>query len=125
MRTMRVRGDTLPSATETTATAYIVRTGIAPFSETDEQGNISSGYTWNEIRLDIAEYQIVREGKLPAGATWTNPLRRIRLLAQLEATDYIAAKLAEAEGDELVQLRQEYAQTIVQRKAWRAEINSL
>ena len=42
-----------------------------------------------------------------------------------ETTDYIAAKLAEAEGDELAQLRTEYAETIAQRRAWRTEINSL
>lgn len=125
MRSMRVRGDALPSAQESTATAYIVRTGIAPFSETDEQGNVSQGYEWTELRLEPGEYQLVREGKLPAGAVWDNRLRRIRLLAQLEATDYVAAKLAEAEGEELAQLRQEYAEIIAQRKAWRAAINSL
>lgn len=125
MRKLKVRGDTLPATTEQTSTAYIVRTNIQPFSDTDEQGNVSSGYSWNELRLDIGEYQLIREGKLPAGATWTAPLRRIRLLAQLESTDYIAAKLAEAEGAELAQLRQEYAETIAQRKAWRIEINSL
>ena len=125
MKKMKVRGDTLPAETELTSTAYIARSDIQPFSETDEQGNVSSGYSWNEIRLDIGEYQLVREGKLPAGTTWTAPLRRIRLLAQLEATDYVAAKLAEAEGDELAQLRAEYAETIAQRKAWRIEINSL
>ena len=125
MRSMRVRGDALPSAQESTATAYIVRTGIAPFSETDEQGNVSQGYEWTELRLEPGEYQLVREGKLPAGAVWDNRLSRIRLLAQLEATDYVAAKLAEAEGEELAQLRQEYAEIIAQRKAWRAAINSL
>ncbi|MBQ6357377.1 MAG: hypothetical protein IJI97_00275 [Clostridia bacterium] len=125
MRSMRVRGDALPSAQESTATAYIVRTGIVPFSETDEQGNVSQGYEWTELRLEPGEYQLVREGKLPAGAVWDNRLRRIRLLAQLEATDYVAAKLAEAEGEELAQLRQEYAEIIAQRKAWRAAINSL
>ncbi|MBR2697722.1 MAG: hypothetical protein IKE76_03950 [Clostridia bacterium] len=125
MRSMRVRGDALPSAQESTATAYIVRTGIVPFSETDEQGNVSQGYEWTELRLEPGEYQLVREGKLPAGAEWDNRLRRIRLLAQLEATDYVAAKLAEAEGEELAQLRQEYAEIIAQRKAWRAAINSL
>ena len=125
MRSMRVRGDALPPAQESTATAYIVRTGIAPFSETDEQGNVSQGYEWTELRLEPGEYQLVREGKVPAGAVWDNRLRRIRLLAQLEATDYVAAKLAEAEGEELAQLRQEYAEIIAQRKAWRAAINSL
>ena len=125
MRSMRVRGDALPSAQESTATAYIVRTGIVPFSETDEQGNVSQGYEWTELRLEPGEYQLVREGKVPAGAEWDNRLRRIRLLAQLEATDYVAAKLAEAEGEELAQLRQEYAEIIAQRKAWRAAINSL
>ena len=125
MRSMRVRGDALPSAQESTATAYIVRTGILPFSETDEQGNVSQGYEWTELRLEPGEYQLVREGKLPAGAEWDSRLCRIRLLAQLEATDYVAAKLAEAEGDELAQLRQEYAEIIAQRKAWRAAINSL
>lgn len=125
MRSMRVRGDALPSAQESTATAYIVRTGIVPFSETDEQGNVSQGYEWTELRLEPGEYQLVREGKLPAGAMWDNRLCRIRLLAQLEATDYVAAKLAEAEGEELAQLRQEYAEIIAQRKAWRAAINSL
>ena len=125
MRSMRVRGDALPSAQESTATAYIVRTGIVPFSETDEQGNVSQGYEWTELRLEPGEYQLVREGKVPAGAVWDNRLRRIRLLAQLEATDYVAAKLAEAEGEELAQLRQEYAEIIAQRKAWRAAINSL
>lgn len=125
MRSMRVRGDALPSAQESTATAYIVRTGIVPFSETDEQGNVSQGYEWTELRLEPGEYQLVREGKLPAGAVWDDRLRRIRLIAQLEATDYVAAKLAEAEGEELAQLRQEYAEIIAQRKAWRAAINSL
>ena len=103
----------------------LFRSGIVPFSETDEQGDTQSGYAWTELRMEPAEYHLVREGKLPAGCTWTAQLRRIRLLAQLEATDYIAAKLAEAEGDELAQLRTEYAEIIAQRRAWRTEINSL
>lgn len=125
MQTMRVKGDSLPAETQETATAYIVRENIQPFSETMEDGTVIQGYEWNETRVAPSELPLIEEGVLPAGATWTTALRRIRLLAQLKATDYVAAKLAEAEGDELAQLRQEYAGVIAQRKAWRAEINTL
>lgn len=125
MRTMTVRGDSSPRTAELTENAYIIRKGIQPFADTQEDGTVSQGYTWTEVRLDREEYLAVREGRLPPGAAWTADLRRIRLLAQLEETDYIAAKLAEAEGDELTQLRAEYAGIIAQRKAWRVEINSL
>ncbi len=123
---MTVRGDYLPAKTEQTSTEYIVREGIAPFSETKEDGTVEEGYSWTETRLTLAEQRLVEKGELPAGASWTTALRRIHLLAELAATDYIAAKLAEATTDEeSAALRAEYAQVIADRKAWRAEINSL
>lgn len=122
MQTMTVRGDSSPAGIERTTTAVIVRQGITPFSETMEDGTVVQGYTWTETRLSPAEAEGIEAGRIPAENT---ACRRLRLLAQLSATDYVAAKLAEAEGEELAQLRQEYATIIAQRKAWRAEINSL
>jgi len=122
MKTYTVRGDSTPAQIERAQTVTIVREGIQPFTEPQEDGTVIQGYTWTETRLSPAETEGIEAGRIPAENT---ACRRLRLLAQLTATDYVAAKLAEAEGDELAQLRQEYAEILSQRRAWRAEINSL
>jgi len=122
MKTDTVRGDSIPAQIERAQTVVIIREGIQPFSEPQEDGTVIQGYLWSETRLSPAEAEGIEAGRIPAENT---ACRRLRLLAQLSATDYVAAKLAEAEGEELAQLRQEYAPIIAQRKAWRAEINSL
>ena len=86
MRTMTVRGDLLPQENERTANAYILRKDIAPYEERDEQGNVSTGYTWTEIRMDIGEYDTICNGKLPAGAAWNADLHRIFRQAQHDRT---------------------------------------
>ena len=48
------------------------------------------------------------------------------LKTQLSNTDYVVIKIAEsADAEEQAQLREEYAEVITNRKAWRAEINEL
>lgn len=49
------------------------------------------------------------------------------LKAQLAATDYIAAKLAEVAGseEEYAAIKEEYAEELAQRAEWRAKINEL
>ena len=50
-----------------------------------------------------------------------NAVMRIAILkSQLDATDYIAAKLAEG-----VATKEEYADKLAEREAWRAEINEI
>lgn len=121
MQTYNVKGDEIPAGIERTSTAVIVRSGVSPFSETQEDGTVVQGYQWTETRLTPAEASLAEAGKVAD----TPVTRRLYLLARLADTDYVAAKLAEAEGEELAQLRQEYATVIAQRKQWRAEINSL
>lgn len=53
--------------------------------------------------------------------------RRIaELKGQLDSTDYVVIKITESDdAEEQAQLREEYAEVITNRKAWRAEINEL
>lgn len=52
--------------------------------------------------------------------------RIAELKAQLDSTDYVVLKIAEADtAEEQAQLREHYAEVIANRKAWRAEINEL
>lgn len=53
------------------------------------------------------------------------PLRVAELREKLASTDYVAAKLAEADGAARNALLAEYADTLAARRAWRAEINTL
>lgn len=51
---------------------------------------------------------------------------RIAALKQLLAnTDYVAAKLAEVDGEQRAALLAEYAEVLEQRRAWRREIGEL
>lgn len=48
------------------------------------------------------------------------------LKGKLATTDYVVVKMMEADTEEeRIQLRQEYADIINQRKEWRAQINQL
>lgn len=52
--------------------------------------------------------------------------RIAELKGQLDSTDYVIIKIAEADTtEEQAQLREHYAEVITNRKAWRAEINEL
>lgn len=54
-----------------------------------------------------------------------NQERITKLKQMLADTDYVAAKLAEVDGEERAALLAEYAEVLAQRKAWRNEINNL
>lgn len=102
MRTMTVRGDSSPRTDELTENAYIIRKGIQPFEDTQEDGTVSQGYTWTEVRLEREEYLAVREGRLPPGAAWTTDLRRIERGALLDRADVLLAEAEDhiaADGD--------------------------
>lgn len=52
--------------------------------------------------------------------------RIAELKGELSDTDYVVIKIAESDNaEEQAQLREHYAEVIVNRKAWRAEINEL
>lgn len=54
------------------------------------------------------------------------PAERIDELKQrLADTDYVAAKLAEVDGEQRAALLAEYAEVLAQRQAWRSEIGKL
>ena len=51
---------------------------------------------------------------------------RLRLMMELSRTDYITAKIIEADTlEEQHAIREQYADMIAQRKQWRARINEL
>ena len=55
-----------------------------------------------------------------------SPQERIEeLQGKLAATDYVAAKLAEVDGEQRAALLEEYAEVLAQRQAWRREIGEL
>ena len=53
------------------------------------------------------------------------PQRVAELHAKLEETDYVAAKLAEVDGEERIEMLKYYSDILANRKAWREEIRSL
>ena len=55
MQTYNVKGDEIPAGIERTSTAVIVRSGVSPFSETQEDGTVVQGYQWTETRLTPAK----------------------------------------------------------------------
>lgn len=85
-----------------------------PLGFTDENGIANYKYSGGKIVHRTAEDKAGELAKLAA-------LREIEeLKAELAATDYIAAKIAEGAAT-----HEEYADKIAQRAAWRARINEL
>lgn len=84
----------------------------------DEYGIPLFEYVGGEIRPRAEE--AIAEERAPILAAEAAQERIEELKAQLAATDYIAAKIAEGSAT-----REEYADMIAQRQAWRAEINEL
>lgn len=53
------------------------------------------------------------------------PIRASELHQKLADTDYIAAKLAEVDGEERTEMLAHYADQLAQRRAWREELRSI
>lgn len=71
--------------------------------------------------------ELYEKGYAPAKPQETiNKERIIKLKAQLDSTDYVVIKIAEAETiEEQNMLREHYSDIIINRKHWREEINEL
>lgn len=126
MQSFTAEGSVRPSDYEKTTTARIIRENIQPYSRTEEDGSIIEGFTWKETRLTPEEAYLIEQGKgLYAQQNPSNAVKIVYYRGRLADTDYIIAKIAEAEGVEAQALRETYANLISQRKQWRAELNSL
>lgn len=98
--------------------AYAAAHGYKPYRAVPSPGGYyHHGYA--ETAEEIADVWT------PYTAAELAPLRVAELQEKLAATDYVAAKLAEADGEERTALLAEYAETLAARRAWRAEINTL
>lgn len=53
------------------------------------------------------------------------PIRAAELHQKLTETDYIAAKLAEVDGEERTEMLAHYAEQLAQRRAWREELRAI
>ena len=86
----------------------------------------------NYIQITKEEFEELTKPKEPT-AEQKAAQEKARKIAEykkyLEDTDYIAAKIAEAnfncDTEELVELHKQYDSIILQRKGWRQEINKL
>lgn len=98
--------------------AYAAEHGYKPYRAVPAPaGYYHHGYT--ETAEEITDIWT------PYTAAELAPLRAEELREKLAATDYVAAKLAEADGGAREALLAEYAETLAARRAWRAEINTL
>lgn len=118
----KVRGNEIPAEYLETPTVTIVCENIHPFTE-DADGTTYEGYEWDETRFTPAETSAVKRGDTLGLAQQSGAMRKVYLRGKLSETDYVIAKIAEAEGDEAQALRREYADIIAQRRSWRSELN--
>ncbi len=81
----------------------------------DMRGVRMMAYRWDGERLVLDEERLAALESKQRAAT-----RIAQLKAKLDETDYIAAKLAEGAAT-----REEYADVLARRQAWRDEINRL
>ncbi len=88
---------------------------------------------WEKYKYGIAgiDYDITENGLIPlvsedeVGKTYKAAVRIDECKQYLSNTDWVVAKIAEAEGDDQTQLREKYADILTKRKEYRFEINSL
>lgn len=108
----------IANATEAQLAEYAAEHGYKPYRAVPAPaGYYHHGYA--ETAEEITDIWT------PYTAAELAPLRAEELREKLAATDYVAAKLAEADGEERAALLAEYADTLAARRAWRAEINEL
>lgn len=83
----------------------------------DETGESRQEYVYTQYRISPGEYELIRAGILPQGASWDAELRRIERSALLDAADTLIAKaedlVATGQGDaSLVQRIREYKMAV-------------
>ncbi len=101
-----------------TLTAYAAAHGYKPYypSPAPEDG----GYYHHGYRETAKQ---IRDVYTPLSDVEAAPLKIADLKQKLFETDYVAAKLAEAEGIERESLTDAYSDVLAQRKEWRKQIN--
>ena len=83
----------------------------------DPDGQSRQEYVCTQYRITPGEYELVRAGILPQGASWDEELRRIERSALLDSADTLIAKaedlVATGQGDaSLVQRIREYKMAV-------------
>lgn len=100
-------------------TRTLYRYGAEKTSSKDENDDTVTVWNYMEIAFDAGEYELVRQGMLPSGASWTDELRRIERGALLsEADKYIqegedhVLTQKDSEWTDYVKAMREYKQAI-------------
>ena len=83
----------------------------------DPDGQTRQEYVYTQYRITPGEYELIRAGILPQGASWDAELRRIERSALLDNADVLIAKaedlVATGQGDaSLVQRIREYKMAV-------------
>ena len=83
----------------------------------DETGESREEYVYTQYRIPPGEYELIRAGILPQGASWDAELRRIERSALFDNADTLIAKaedlVATGQGDaSLVQRIREYKMAV-------------
>lgn len=83
----------------------------------DPDGKTRQGYVYTQYRITPGEYELIRAGILPQGASWDAELRRIERSALLDNADMLIAKaedlVATGQGDaSVVQRIREYKMAV-------------
>ena len=83
----------------------------------DEAGESREEYVCTQYRMSPGEYELIRAGILPSGASWDEELRRIERSALLDNADVLIAKaedlVATGQGDaSVIQRIREYKMAV-------------
>ena len=83
----------------------------------DEAGEYREEYVCTQYRMSPGEYELIRAGILPSGASWDEELRRIERSALLDNADVLIAKaedlVATGQGDaSVIQRIREYKMAV-------------
>lgn len=83
----------------------------------DETGESRQEYVCTQYRMSPGEYELIRAGILPSGASWDEELRRIERSALLDNADVLIAKaedlVATGQGDaSVIQRIREYKMAV-------------
>ena len=83
----------------------------------DEVGESREEYVCTQYRMSPGEYELIRAGILPSGASWDEELRRIERSALLDNADVLIAKaedlVATGQGDaSVIQRIREYKMAV-------------
>lgn len=94
MQIVTARSTCVIPAMMTGPTVTLVNRDIHIETIKDEQGQEHDEWVATQYRMDAGEYDMVRAGILPDGATWDAELRRIERSALLDSAD---TSIAEAQ----------------------------